>query len=182
MLVERIVASPIGPLRLLASGDELVAVELPGLPPSRTARVGASAALDQAARELAAYFEGRSSTFETRLAPEGTPFQREVWAALREIPAGETRTYGAIARAIARPKAVRAVGMANHRNPLPLFVPCHRVVGADGTLVGFAGGLEMKRALLAHEQRFAGVLRLYSPTSSRKPAGPMASSARSRAR
>ena len=182
MLVERIVASPIGPLRLLASGDALVAVELPGLPPSREAKAGPSAVLDQAERELAAYFAGSASTFATRLAPDGTPFQREVWSALREIPAGETRTYGAIARAIGRPKAVRAVGMANHRNPLPLFVPCHRVVGADGTLVGFAGGLEMKRALLAHEQRFASVLRLYSPTSSRNPAGPMASRARSRAR
>ena len=85
------------------------------------------------------------------LAPVGTDFQRSVWTALKAIPYGQTRTYGEIAAAIGRPKAVRAVGQANHHNPLPIFLPCHRVVGSGGTLTGYAGGLEMKKPLLVLE-------------------------------
>ena len=99
-----------------------------------------------------AYFNGDARALEDLpVATAGTPFQREVWAALRAIPAGETRSYGQLAAAIGRPKAVRAVGLANGANPVGIIVPCHRVVGANGTLTGYAGGLERKRWLLAHE-------------------------------
>ena len=99
-----------------------------------------------------AYFGGDARALEgLPVATGGTPFQREVWAALRSIPAGETRSYGQLAAAIGRPKAVRAVGLANGANPVGIIVPCHRVVGANGTLTGYAGGLERKRWLLAHE-------------------------------
>ncbi len=101
---------------------------------------------------VAAYFCGDAQALEGLVvATGGTDFQREVWAALRAIPAGETRSYGQLAHAIGRPKAVRAVGLANGANPVGIIVPCHRVVGANGTLTGYAGGLERKRWLLAHE-------------------------------
>lgn len=99
-----------------------------------------------------AYFAGNARALDVlTVATGGTPFQREVWAALRAIPAGETRSYGQLASAIGRPKAVRAVGLANGANPVGIIVPCHRVVGANGTLTGYAGGLERKQWLLAHE-------------------------------
>ena len=88
--------------------------------------------------------------------PQGTPFQQQVWAALQQIPYGETKTYQEIATAIGNPKASRAVGAANGRNPIWIVVPCHRVVGAHGALTGYAGGLEMKQALLALERKYAG--------------------------
>ena len=105
----------------------------------------------QAAAELAEYFAGTRRTFTVPLSPKGTDFQLAVWQALREIPYGQTRTYGEIARAIGRPGAARAVGMANHANPLLILTPCHRVVGKDGRLTGFACGLEVKRQLLELE-------------------------------
>jgi methylated-DNA-[protein]-cysteine S-methyltransferase len=105
-------------------------------------------------KAVIAYFNGDARALETLIVTTaGTPFQREVWAALRAIPAGETRSYGQLAVAIGRPKAVRAVGLANGANPVGIIVPCHRVVGANGTLTGYAGGLERKRWLLAHEAR-----------------------------
>ena len=97
------------------------------------------------------YFAGARRVFTVPLAPAGTPFQRLVWDALREIPYGATATYGEIAARIGRPGAARAVGSANHHNPLSIFVPCHRVLGANGALTGYAGGLEAKRKLLAIE-------------------------------
>jgi methylated-DNA-[protein]-cysteine S-methyltransferase len=100
---------------------------------------------------LLEYFAGRRRRFELPLAPAGTAFQRQVWDALATIPWGELRSYADIARAIERPTAVRAVGAANGRNPLPIVVPCHRVIGSDGSLTGFAGGLEIKRQLLELE-------------------------------
>ena len=103
---------------------------------------------------VVAYFAGdRAALNGLTVRTNGTDFQREVWAALRAIPAGETRTYGQLAAAIGRPKAVRAAGLANGQNPVALIVPCHRVIGANGTLTGYAGGLERKRWLLAHEAR-----------------------------
>ena len=105
--------------------------------------------------ELQAYFAGELVRFESRLAPRGTPFQLEVWSFLRTIPYGETTTYAEIARRLGRPSACRAVGAANGRNPIPVVIPCHRVVGADGSLTGFGGGLPIKRALLALEARRA---------------------------
>lgn len=99
-----------------------------------------------------AYFGGQTRALDgLTVATGGTEFQREVWAALRTIPAGETRSYGQLAVAIGRPKAVRAAGLANGQNPIAVIVPCHRVIGANGTLTGYAGGLERKKWLLAHE-------------------------------
>jgi methylated-DNA-[protein]-cysteine S-methyltransferase len=107
----------------------------------------------QAASQLCDYFAGRRHTFELPLDPQGTEFQRKVWKALAEIPYGETRSYRDIAAAVGLPRAVRAVGAANGRNPLPIMVPCHRVIGVDGKLVGYAGGLRVKKLLLELEGR-----------------------------
>jgi len=112
-------------------------------------------ALAPARAQLTQYFAGERADFELSLLPEGTPFQRKVWNALCEIPYGETISYGELARRIGQPSAARAVGLANGSNPLPIVVPCHRVIGADGSLTGFGGGIERKRWLLAHEARFA---------------------------
>lgn len=102
--------------------------------------------------QLEEYFAGDRNHFDLPLEPEGTEFQRSVWTALTEIPYGETRSYGEIAAEVGRPKAARAVGMANNRNPIAVIVPCHRVIGAGGALVGYAGGIERKTWLLAHER------------------------------
>lgn len=110
--------------------------------------------LREAQRQLNAYFSGTRQTFDLPLSPHGTPFQTAVWQALCAIPYGQTRTYGELAAAIGRPKACRAVGMANHRNPIAIIVPCHRVIGKDGTLTGYAGGLAAKQFLLSLEQNF----------------------------
>src|SRR5262249_9271416 len=108
-------------------------------------------------RALEDYFNGDiGALLEVKTATAGTPFQREVWKALRTIPAGTTRSYGELAARIGRAGASRAVGAANGANPIPIVVPCHRVIGADGSLTGFGGGLENKKWLLAHEARFAG--------------------------
>lgn len=108
------------------------------------------------ARALACWFAGELREFDLRLAPAGTPFQKRVWAELVRIPYGATITYGELARRLGDPRAVRAVGRANGANPIPIVVPCHRVIGADGTLTGYAGGLERKQALLALEARHSG--------------------------
>jgi methylated-DNA-[protein]-cysteine S-methyltransferase len=108
-------------------------------------------ALAEAARQLDAYFAGRLEEFDLELAPEGTPFQREVWQELERIPYGTTISYGELAERIGKPSAVRAVGTANGANPLPIVIPCHRVIGADGSLTGYGGGLEKKEALLSLE-------------------------------
>ena len=115
-----------------------------------------SALSDQVFAQLREYFDGRRQVFDLPCAPQGTPFQQQVWAALQQIPYGETKTYQEIATAIGNPKASRAVGAANGRNPIWIVVPCHRVVGAHGALTGYAGGLEMKQALLALERKYAG--------------------------
>lgn len=147
--------TPIGVLRLAATETGLCAVLFPNQEltlPSATGTPAARAHVDRSRHALERYFAGRLRQFSgLTLAPHGTPFQTSVWMALRAIPFGETRSYGDIARGIGRPKAVRAVGLANGRNPLPIIVPCHRVVGADGTLTGFGGGLSTKSWLLAHE-------------------------------
>jgi methylated-DNA-[protein]-cysteine S-methyltransferase len=113
-----------------------------------------------AGRALEAYFEGELDALDgAAVATQGTDFQSDVWAALRQIPAGSTLSYGALAARIGRPKAVRAVGLANGSNPIALFVPCHRVIGADSSLTGYGGGIERKRWLLAHERADAPLLR-----------------------
>lgn len=109
-----------------------------------------------AREQLTAYFDGSLQQFDLPLAGVGTGFQQTVWAALREIPYGETQTYGQLARRIGNQKASRAVGLANGRNPIGIIVPCHRVIGANGSLTGYAGGIERKQWLLAHEQAHMG--------------------------
>lgn len=109
--------------------------------------------LRQAALELEEYFEGQRQSFDLPLAPVGTPFQQKVWKALREIPYGETASYGQIAAKVGSPRGARAVGMACNRNPILILIPCHRVIGADGSLTGFGGGLDMKEKLLGLERQ-----------------------------
>ena len=106
----------------------------------------------EAIDQLRAYFYGSRQDFDLPLAAEGTSFQRQVWKTLQQIPCGETISYGELAKRIGRPTAARAVGAANGRNPLPIVVPCHRVIGADGSLTGYAGGFAIKESLLAHER------------------------------
>lgn len=145
-----VVDSPIGPLTLTAQGGALTAIDF-GAPAGLDSGGPIDPVLAEAARQLAGYFAGELREFDMRVCPSGTPFQLTVWEALRRIPYGETVTYGELARRIGRPTAARAVGRANGQNPLPIVVPCHRVIGADGTLTGYAGGLDIKSALLAVE-------------------------------
>jgi methylated-DNA-[protein]-cysteine S-methyltransferase len=147
------VSSPIGPLTLIATDHALTEIrfgaddDAPDAPDDARDHPIVAAA----AAQLAAYFAGARRTFDLPLAPTGTAFQRAVWRALGDVAYGQTTGYGALARALGRPTAARAVGAANGANPLPIVVPCHRVIGADGTLTGYAGGLTIKRWLLAHE-------------------------------
>ncbi len=157
-LVFKRLASPVGELKLFASDDALVAVNFPsrhnhtrGTPDPEAREVRRHAVLDLAAAELGEYFEGRRKVFHIPLRADGTEFQKAVWCALADIPFGASRSYADIARAIGRPRAVRAVGLANGCNPHAIVVPCHRVVGRDGSLTGYGGGLPAKRWLLAHE-------------------------------
>ncbi|KAA1188821.1 methylated-DNA--[protein]-cysteine S-methyltransferase [Pseudohalioglobus sediminis] len=144
--------SPVGRLRLLSYGTSLAAIEFENLQAERAdSSERADAVLTECARQLDAYFSGNRRDFALPLAPGGTAFQQQVWRALADIPYGELRSYRDIARVIGRPKAMRAVGAANGRNPIPIVVPCHRVIGSNGSLTGFAGGLEAKRVLLALE-------------------------------
>ena len=124
---------------------------------TRPGRPRPCAVLDQAAAQLGEYFAGERTEFDLPLEPAGTPFQRSTWLALREIPYAETINYGQLALRVGNPKASRAVGLANGRNPISIVVPCHRVIGADGSLTGYGGGLDRKRLLLDLERRVAGV-------------------------
>jgi methylated-DNA-[protein]-cysteine S-methyltransferase len=126
--------------------------------PDLPERPDQSPPLDEARRQLEAYFAGELREFDLPLAPEGSEFQLRVWEQLRAIPYGETISYGELARRVGDPAAARAVGLANGRNPLPVIVPCHRVIGADGSLTGFGGGLERKRRLLELEAGVASLL------------------------
>jgi len=145
----RTLDTPIGELGLVASEHGLQRVLWPseagGHAPTPK---GCSLLLDEAACQLGEYFAGRRTAFDLPLDLQGTPFQRQAWLALAEIPYGETVSYAEQAVRLGRPAAVRAVGAANGRNPVPIVLPCHRVVGSDGSLTGFGGGLDVKRALL----------------------------------
>jgi methylated-DNA-[protein]-cysteine S-methyltransferase len=153
--------SPVGPLVLAARDDRLVGLRLPAVADDGTTTAAPldgwqpapsrSEVLAEAAEQLAAYFAGELRHFDLPLQLDGTDFQRRVWAALQEIPYGTTSGYGELAQRLGSPGASRAVGLANNRNPVAIIVPCHRVIGADGTLIGFGGGLECKRWLLDHE-------------------------------
>lgn len=159
--------TPLGPMIAVADARALHLLEFVGRKalPAEVRRLHAAAKgslgvgtlppHDQIARELAAYFEGRSASFTVPLAQQGTPFTRRVWQALCEIPAGQTRSYSQLAQAIGRPEAVRAVARANGANQIALIVPCHRVIGADGALTGYGGGLWRKQRLIDLEQQFA---------------------------
>jgi len=148
--------SPVGKLKLVGTDAGLAAIlweddRESRVPLNLTAEDVRHPVLVEAERQLAEYFAGGRHEFALTLDVGGTPFQRKVWTALRTIPFGETRSYAQLARQIGHPRAVRAVGAANGRNPLSIVAPCHRVIGSTGKLTGFAGGLETKAFLLAHE-------------------------------
>ena len=168
--VTRVIDTPIGPLTLVADGIGLRAVtwpdedgtrvglggqlggaETPGQSPASTDQRAAVATIDAAEAQLRQYFAGERQTFDLPMHLVGTEFQRDTWRSLAQIPYGQTVSYGEQAERLGRPTAVRAVGAANGRNPLSIVLPCHRVVGANGDLTGFAAGLDTKRWLLAHE-------------------------------
>lgn len=164
----KIHATPLGPYVLVSSSRGVVCVEPEESMAGMVALYERSGIAvrpgngfnAQAARELDAYFKGALRRFETPLDLRGTPFQRKVWRLLQEIPYGETRSYGDIAAAMEKRSSARAVGQANGKNPVSIIVPCHRVIGSSGRLVGYGGGLQRKRALLELEAR---VLRGQSP-------------------
>ena len=144
--------SPLGPLRLFAADGAIRGIFLPSQSPTLIAGAGPpDPVLKLAALQLREYFVGDRRVFTVPLCAAGTEFQHKVWRALLEIPHGETRSYAALAHAIARPAASRAVGHANSRNPISILVPCHRVIGSDGALTGYAGGAAAKQWLLSHE-------------------------------
>ena len=149
------IASPIGMLTLTSNGSALTQLLIAREDETDAELVApeTDAVLAAAREQLDAYFDMRLTRFDLPLEPRGTDFQRRVWESLRVIPFGETISYAELARRIDNPKAVRAVGAANGRNPLMIVVPCHRVIGADGSLTGFGGGIERKRWLLDHESR-----------------------------
>lgn len=149
--------SPIGPLTAAADTDGLRWLLFPQNrhEPVREGWRRDAAPFAELRRQLAAYFAGALRDFDLPLAPQGTPFQQSAWAALRAIPYGETRSYRDQALAIGNPKGMRAVGLANGRNPLPIVIPCHRVIGANGSMTGFGGGIGTKRFLLDLEARHA---------------------------
>ena len=142
--------TPIGLIGLAEEDGAIVRLYLPGQPTPRL-MPHPTALLKRGREQLLEYLAGDRREFTLPLAPQGTAFQLRVWQVLRAIPWGEVRGYGDIARAAGSPRGFRAVGMANHRNPIPILIPCHRVIGADGSLTGYAGGLELKIALLSLE-------------------------------
>lgn len=154
-LIYTTVHSPIGQLLLLSDGEALRGLYMQeGRKPAtiNPSWVCSTEPFADVTEQLNEYFAARRTVFDIPLALEGAPFEREVWHALEEIPYGETVSYGQIARRLNQPSAARAVGLANGRNPIAVIVPCHRVIGADGTLTGYGGGLERKRLLLELEQ------------------------------
>jgi methylated-DNA-[protein]-cysteine S-methyltransferase len=149
-------ASPIGDILVVADDTGLRELHLPGSFAARenlSTTASATATLSRIAEQLEAYFTGELTDFDVPLAPSGTAFQLQVWRALADIGYAKTESYGSVAARIGNPKASRAVGMANNKNPLAIVLPCHRVIGANGALVGYGGGLWMKDWLLRHEQR-----------------------------
>jgi methylated-DNA-[protein]-cysteine S-methyltransferase len=153
---EAAIETPLGALRAATDGRAITALAFgrgAAAPSAHEAPRDARALLAALRAALDAYFAGEEEGFALPLAPAGTPFQHAVWDALRAIPYGATASYAGIARRVGRPRAVRAVGAANGRNPIAILIPCHRVIGSGGALTGYAGGLERKRALLALEAR-----------------------------
>lgn len=150
-----VVDSPYGPLTLVATDGVLSGLYMTGQrhrPPEETFGEPDPRPFAAAIRQLEAYFAGELREFDLPLRLDGTPFQRSVWAQLRRIPYGETRSYGELAENLGKPGASRAVGLANGKNPVGIIVPCHRVIGASGSLTGYGGGLDRKQRLLAFER------------------------------
>ncbi len=147
MSMESILETPIGPLTIVEEDGALVEIHFGGA----TRFSASNGVLKHAATQLREFFAGKRRTFDLPLRPKGTPFQLSVWEQLRTIPYGETRSYADVARAIGREAAVRAVGAANGANPIPIVIPCHRVIGSNGSLTGFGGGIDVKRRLLELE-------------------------------
>jgi len=156
LISHTLVDTPIGPLLLAADDSGLRHILFPdGKRPALPQPVWRedSAPLQEPIRQLRAYFGGELEAFDLPLAPQGTPFQQKVWKLLCDIPYGETISYGELARRVGNPKASRAVGLANGSNPIPIVIPCHRVIGSNGKLTGYGGGLPIKEKLLALERR-----------------------------
>jgi methylated-DNA-[protein]-cysteine S-methyltransferase len=155
-------STQVGPLTLVAEGDALVGLYMemhrhqPDISTFGPAVATSDRFLRQVIEQLSAYFAGEVQTFDLAVAPKGTPFQQGVWTALQEIPYGETWSYGQLADHIGRPTASRAVGLANGKNPISIVIPCHRVIGASGSLTGYGGGLERKQLLLHLERTHGG--------------------------
>lgn len=148
MEFEKLIESPIGLLTIVSDGENVTALRFG----DTTKGLRSCPVLEQAAAQLGEYFAGEREVFSVPLNARGTDFQRSVWSALCEIAYGETASYAQIAARIGKPKACRAVGGANNRNPLPIFIPCHRVIGKNGSMTGYAGGLAIKEFLLDLEQ------------------------------
>ncbi len=169
--VHTVITSPVGPLTLVAADGVLVGLYMQTqrhMPPpdifgDRVAGTGDG--LAEPAAQLRDYFAGQRTEFDVPLGLAGTPFQQRVWAELQQIPYGETISYGELAERIGRPTAARAVGLANGRNPVSIIVPCHRVIGADGSLTGYGGGMERKQHLLAFERNVKAALARQRSTS-----------------
>jgi methylated-DNA-[protein]-cysteine S-methyltransferase len=169
------VDASIGPVLVAGDGEAIRRIAFPknGKPvgPEPGWEHSARGPVGEAIRQLRDYFAGRRTGFDLPLCPEGTPFQRSVWRQLQDIPYGGTISYGELARRVGNPKASRAVGAANGANPIPIVIPCHRVIGADGRLTGFGGGLPVKEALLALEARSSASSSTSLLTSDRAVAG-----------
>ena len=154
-------SSPLGDMQMIEENNSLTHLNLsvnqilPADFPKGSITQKDTPLISSAKRQLDEYFQGKRKSFDLPLAPSGTQFQQKVWNALCTIPYGETRSYKEIAAQIQNPKGCRAVGMANNRNPIMIIIPCHRAIGSNGSLVGYAGGLDIKQWLLAHEKRFS---------------------------
>lgn len=170
-LYYRVIDSPIGPLTLAGADSALMYLAMPGqthVPDHTRWKPAGPGAFRDVADQLGAYFAGRLTGFDVETDPAGTEFQRRVWAAVQTIPYGETRSYGEIAEQLGSPAACRAVGTAAGRNPIPVIVPCHRVVGSTGALTGYSGGIDCKRSLLALERTsYSSATRPLSTTQER---------------
>jgi methylated-DNA-[protein]-cysteine S-methyltransferase len=165
-LFHKEMSSPVGKLTLVASADALIAIlwekeRHTRVEPDSENADESHPVLVETERQLSEYFAGARTEFDLPLELRGSVFQKKVWRALTEIPFGETRSYFDLAKMIGSPKACRAVGAANGKNPLPIVIPCHRVIGRDGTLTGFGGGLAAKATLLALEARVTGSARAW---------------------
>ncbi len=148
------IKTPVGDLLAVDSQGALTQLVF-GCQPPPGCTMGQTPLLEETQRQLLEYFAGKRQQFDLPLRPEGTPFRQQVWQALLTIPYGQTRSYRDIAALVGAPRAVRAVGGANHHNPISIIIPCHRVIGADGSLRGYGGGTEIKTALLALEREHA---------------------------